>query len=238
MPKGTLYMLPMTLGADEHKNTIPADVIEMSTSLRYFIVENIKTTRRHLRRLDREFPIDDSHFFEMNKHTDQAMIRSFLKPALEGSDIGMISEAGCPGVADPGAEVASIAHELGIRIKPLVGPSSILLTLMGSGFSGQEFCFNGYVPKDRKERIRRLRDFEGDTMRTGKTHLFMDTPFRNNNVLEDLLNELADTTQLCIASNLTMRDEHIQTMSIKEWRDKAYDLSKKPTMFGIGKRQH
>ncbi len=230
-------MLPMTLGAETFVDSIPAEVAKKTTELRYFIVENIKTTRRHLRRLDREFPIDESQFFELNKHTDKTQLQIFLKPALEGHNIGMISEAGCPGVADPGAEIASIAHSMGIRVKPLVGPSSILLTLMGSGFSGQEFCFHGYLEKERRERVKQLKDFESDTYRTGKTHLFMDTPFRNNNVLEDLLNELTDNTLLCIASNLTMPDENIRTMSVRDWRQNAYDLSKKPTMFGIGKFQ-
>src|SRR5690606_12872993 len=148
----------------------------------------------------------------------------FLAPAKDGADIGMISEAGCPGVADPGAELVTVAHEKGIRVHPLVGPSSILLALMGSGFSGQEFTFHGYLPKERKERIRRLKDFEADARRTGYTHIFMDTPFRNMNVLDDLLNELADPTQLCIASNLTLPDESVWTMSVKDWRENAYDL--------------
>lgn len=237
MTKGVLYMIPMTLGSDTIDDTIPSDVRLKTTALRFFIVENIKTARRYLRRLDREFPIDDSTFFELNKRTDPSMIQTFLKPAKEGHSIGMISEAGCPGVADPGAEVVSRAHESGIHVHPMVGPSSILLALMGSGFSGQEFCFHGYLPKDRKERIRTLKDYEGDTLRNGKTHLFMDTPFRNMNVLEDLLNELNDNTLLSIASNITMPDENIRTLSVKDWRKNAYDLSKKPTIFGIGKFQ-
>ncbi len=230
-------MIPMTLGAETINDSIPADVQQQMSSLRYFIVENIKTARRYLRRVDREFPIDESIFFELNKRTDSALIRTFLKPALDGHSIGVISEAGCPGVADPGAEVVARAHEMGIWVKPLVGPSSILLALMGSGFSGQEFCFHGYLPKDRKDRIYQMKNFEMDTLRTGRTNLFMDTPFRNMNVLEDLLNELGDSTQLCIASNITLPDENIRTMSVKNWRENAYDLAKKPTIFAIGKFQ-
>lgn len=237
MPKGTLYMIPTSLGGEGINDILPLDVQSQCTQLRHFIVENVKTTRRYLRRLDREFPIDDSQFFELNKHTDSGLIRSYLKPALEGHDIGMISEAGCPGVADPGAEIAGMAHQLGIRVKPMVGPSSILLTLMASGFSGQQFTFHGYLPKDRKDRIRSIKDFEGEALRHGSTHLFMDTPFRNMNVLDDLLNELSDGTLLCIASNITLHDENVRTMSVADWREKAYDLNKKPTMFAIGKLQ-
>lgn len=230
-------MIPTTLGGEGVHDVIPSDVQQKCIQIRHFIVENIKTIRRYLRRMDREFPIDDSQFFELNKHTDAGSIRQFLKPILAGEDMAMISEAGCPGVADPGAEIAAIAHQMGIRIKPLVGPSSILLTLMGSGFSGQQFTFHGYLPKERKDRIRSLKDYESDAFRTGATHLFMDTPFRNMNVLDDLLNELSDATMICIASNLTLHDENIRTMSVADWREKAYDLAKKPTMFAIGKIQ-
>jgi len=230
-------MLPTLLGGENAADVIPNEVLNRTTQLRCFVVENIKTARRYLRKLDREFPIDDSTFFILNKKTDPAEIRKFLKPALQGEDIGVLSEAGCPGIADPGAALVSVAHEMSIQVKPLVGPSSILLSVMGSGFSGQEFAFHGYLPKDRKDRIRKLRDFEGDTRRTGMTHLFMDTPFRNMNVLEDLLNELNDETMLCIASNLTMPDERIRSMSVKDWRENAYDLNKKPTIFAIGRTQ-
>ncbi|HNR86099.1 MAG TPA: SAM-dependent methyltransferase [Taishania sp.] len=232
---GKLYMIPTTLGGEQVNDVIPQTVQQLIAGLRYFIVEDIKSARRYLRRVDRNFPIDDSVFFELNKRTDEKSIISYLKPAKDGHNIGVISEAGCPGVADPGAEVVELAHEIGIRVAPLVGPSSILLALMGSGFSGQEFTFHGYLPKERKERIKLLKDFEANTRRTGYTHIFMDTPFRNMNVLDDLLNELADTTKLCIASNITLPDESVWTMTVAQWREKAYDLSKKPTMFLIGK---
>lgn len=232
---GKLYMVPTTLGGEQINDVIPESVQHLISGLRHFVVEDIKSARRYLRRIDRSFPIDDSVFFELNKRTELKDLSRFLKPAREGYSIGMISEAGCPGVADPGAELVALAHEEGIRVMPLVGPSSILLALMGSGFSGQEFTFHGYLPKDRKDRVRRLKDFEADARRTGYTHIFMDTPFRNMNVLDDLLNELADTTMLCIASNITLPDESVWTMSVGEWRNKAYDLSKKPALFLIGK---
>lgn len=232
---GKLYMIPTTLGGEQINDVIPEGTQQIISELRHFIVEDIKSARRYLRRVDRNFPIDESVFFELNKRTEEKSLQSFLKPAKEGNSIGVISEAGCPGVADPGAEIVAIAHEMGIRVAPLVGPSSILLALMGSGFSGQEFTFHGYLPKERKDRIKKLKDFEAYTRRTGYTHIFMDTPFRNMNVLEDLLNELADTTKLCIASNLTLPDESVWTMTVEQWREKAYDLSKKPAMFLIGK---
>lgn len=237
MAKGNIYLLPITLGGERIEDVIPQEVINKTVSLRFFAVENIKTARRYLRKLDRNFPIDDSTFFILNKKTEVSQLNDMLKPTLEGNDIGILSEAGCPGIADPGAELVALAHTKGIHVKPLVGPSSILLALMGSGFSGQEFSFHGYLPKDRKERIHALKNFEADTRRNGTSHLFMDTPFRNMNVLEDLLNELSDATMLCIASNITMTSENIQTHSVLDWRDRAYDLDKKPTIFIIGKPQ-
>jgi 16S rRNA (cytidine1402-2'-O)-methyltransferase len=232
---GKLYMIPTTLGGEQINDVIPESVQQLIAGMRHFIVEDIKSARRYLRRVDRNFPIDDSVFFELNKRTELKDLNRYLKPAKEGHNIGVISEAGCPGVADPGADVVALAHEEGIRVAPLVGPSSILLALMGSGFSGQEFTFHGYLPKDRKDRVKHLKDFEADTRRSGHTHIFMDTPFRNMNVLDDLLNELANTTQLCIASNITLPDESVWTMNVEQWREKAYDLSKKPTIFLIGR---
>ncbi len=237
MATGTIYLIPTTLGGETTNDITPEAVRAQVIELRCFIVESVKSARRYLRKLDRTFPIDDCRFFELNKKTDAGAIYSYIKPAKEGENIGVLSEAGCPGVADPGAAVVRLAHEENIRVQPFVGPSSILLALMGSGFSGQNFAFHGYLPKDRKDRIREMKNFEGDTRRNGATHLFMDTPFRNMNVLDDLLNELSDNTMLCIASNITLPAESIKTMSIKDWRENAYDLSKKPAIFAIGKVQ-
>lgn len=230
-------MIPTTLGGETTSDIIPEDVKKQAIELRHFIVEDLKSARRFLRKLDRTFPIDESTFFVLNKRTDIGEIYTFLKPAMEGHSIGVMSDAGCPGIADPGASVVSIAHEKSIPVKPLVGPSSILMALMGSGFSGQNFSFHGYLPKERKDRIAAMKRFEGDCFRTGTTHIFMDTPFRNMNVLDDMLNNLTDPTQLCIASNITLLTESIITMTVKEWRNNAYDLAKKPAMFLIGKRQ-
>jgi len=231
---GNLYLIPNTLGGESVSDILPADVQKIATSLRYFAVEEIKSARRLLRKMDRTFPIDDSQFFIINKHMKESELMKILLILIKGENIGIISEAGCPGVADPGAELVALAHTQNIKIVPLVGPSSILLALMASGFSGQEFSFHGYLPRERKERIKKLKDFEMDTKRSGKTHIFMDTPFRNMHVLEDMLNDLGDSCQLCSASNVTLLTEQIRTMSVKDWREKAYDIGKIPAIFLIG----
>lgn len=237
MTNGKIYLIPNTLGGESTKDIIPQEVAELATSLRIFAVEDVKSARRLLRKIDREFPIDDCQFFELNKRTPIEELHKILRVLSPESSIGVISEAGCPGVADPGAELVALAQQRKIEVVPLVGPSSILLALMGSGFSGQNFAFHGYLPKERKDRIKKLKDFEGDSRRNGTTHIFMDTPFRNMNVLDDLLNELADPTMVCIASNITLPDASIKTMSVKNWREEAYDLAKIPTMFLIGTSQ-
>ena len=231
---GTLYILPNTLGGESISDIIPNDVVEKAISLRHFVVENIKSARRVLRKMDREFPIDESMFVEMNKRSTEQDTMKSLQWLIAGNNVGVISDAGCACVADPGAEIVSLAHSQKIAVIPFVGPSSILLALMGSGFSGQNFSFHGYLPKDRKERIRTLKTYEFDSRKKGYTQIFMDTPYRNMNVLEDLLNELADHTQLCIASNITLHNQRIRTMSVEDWREHAYDLSKSPCVFLIG----
>lgn len=231
---GTLYILPNTLGGESISDIIPNDVVEQAISLRHFVVENIKSARRVLRKMNREFPIDESMFIEMNKRSTERDTMKSLQWLISGNNVGVISDAGCACVADPGAEIVSLAHSQKIAVIPFVGPSSILLSLMGSGFSGQNFSFHGYLPKDRKERIRTLKTFEFESRKKGYTQIFMDTPYRNMNVLEDLLNELADQTQLCIASNITLHNQRIRTMSVEDWRKNAYDLSKSPCVFLIG----
>lgn len=237
MSSGKIYLVPNTLGGESTSDILPADVIQKAIQLRHFAVEDIKSARRLLRKMDRSFQIDECLFYELNKRTDKQNLQKIIRELKSGHDVGVISEAGCPGIADPGAELIALAHEDKIQVCPMVGPSSILLALIGSGFNGQHFSFNGYLPKERKDRVRRLKDFEADSRRTGYTHIFMDTPFRNMNVLDDLLNDLTDHTMLCIASNLTLHEERIQTMSIKEWREHAYDLAKIPALFLIGQKQ-
>ncbi len=235
---GTLYLIPNTLGGESIQQIIPQDVVSLAIELRHFAVEDIKSARRLLRKFDRNFPIDESTFFHISKKKKQDNIPSILNKLRAGNSVGIISDAGCAGIADPGAELVAAAHEEELRIEPLVGPSSILLALIASGFNGQDFAFHGYLPKDRKDRINKMKDFEGDTRRNNRTHIFMDTPFRNMNVLEDLLNELGDNTMLCIAHNLTCHNGSTRTYSVKDWREKAYDLEKNPTIFIIGNSQH
>lgn len=231
---GNLYIIPNTLGGESIEDIIPSEVTLKASGIRHFIVENLKSSRRLLRKMDRQFPIDESLFIEMNKRSTEQDTMKGLHWLIEGKDVGVISDAGCACVADPGAEIVALAHSQKIAVIPLVGPSSILLSLMGSGFSGQQFTFHGYLPKERKERIRTLKTYEFEARKKGYTQIFMDTPFRNMNVLEDLLNELADHTQLCIASNITLHNQRIRSMSVEDWRENAYDLSKSPCVFLIG----
>ena len=231
---GNLYIIPNTLGGESLEDIIPSEVTLKASGIRYFIVENLKSSRRLLRKMDRQFPIDESMFIEMNKRSTEQDTMKGLQWLMAGNDVGVISDAGCACVADPGADIVSLAHSQKIAIIPLVGPSSILLSLMGSGFSGQNFSFHGYLPKDRKDRIKTLKIYEFESRKKGYTQIFMDTPYRNMNVLEDLLNELADHTQICIASNITLHNQRIRTMSVEDWRENAYDLSKSPCVFLIG----
>jgi len=232
--KGRLYLIPTTLGDCSLDAVIPRDVQDIVKYLRYFIVENVRSARRYLRRIDKDFPIDDSFFFELNKHTKQVDLIFFISPLKEGFSIGLLSEAGCPAVADPGSSLVSLAHKLDIQVCPLVGPSSILLALMGSGFSGQQFTFHGYLPKEQTIRVKMLKEFETHTRKTGQTHIFMETPFRNNHLVSDLLEHLADQTKLCIASNLSTPQEFICTMNVSSWKNKQYDFSKQPSLFLLG----
>jgi len=234
---GKLYLIPNTLGGESLMDIIPAEVIKLATSLRFFAVEEIKSARRLLRKMDREFPIDACTFYTINKTTKESDLMDMLLTLTKGEHLGIISEAGCAGIADPGADLVFLAHTQKIEVVPMVGPSSILLALIGSGFSGQNFTFHGYLPRERKDRIKKMKDMEMDTRRKGGTHIFMDTPFRSMHVLEDLLNECADSTQLGIAANLTLPSQRIQTMSVIDWRENAFDISKIPVIFLIGTGQ-
>ncbi len=234
MAHGKVYLIPNTLGGEVLENIIPPAVIEIEKDLRFFAVEDVKSARRLLRKMDRTFPIDDSEFVVLNKNTRSPELYPLIKQLKAGNSVGIISEAGCAGIADPGAALVALAHEEEIQICPTVGPSSILLTLIGSGFNGQQFTFHGYLPKEKKERIRKMKEMEQRAKRTRETHLFMDTPFRSMHVLSDLLTELSSDTMLCIAANLTLPTEHIRTLSIKEWQSNDFDIGKVPAIFAIG----
>jgi len=233
MEKGKVYMIPTTLGDSTINSVIPKDVQQIIIDTKFFIVENIKTTRRFLKRVEREIDINELEFFVLNKHTSPNELESFLNPALEGNNIGVISEAGCPGIADPGSDIVSIAHSKNIKVTPLVGPSSILLALIASGMNGQNFSFNGYLPKERNLRIRRIKEIERLAMQ-GVTQIFMETPFRNNHLIEDLLKQCSPNTTLCIAANISLENEFIKSKKISDWKNNTPDLNKKPCMFLIG----
>jgi 16S rRNA (cytidine1402-2'-O)-methyltransferase len=228
-------MIPTTIGdvKDNPKDQIAPSNLIITTRLRHFIVENIKTTRRFLRQLDPEFDIDKSYFSILNKHTNSNEIQNFLQPCRDGENIGLISEAGCPGIADPGATIVSIAHKENIRVIPLIGPSSIFMALMASGLSGQNFCFHGYLPIDKSLRIKKIKQLSSSCM-NGSSQIFMETPFRNDSLLTDLLKNLNENIMLCIASNISSNGEFIKTLSIKSWKQNIPKLNKKPSIFIIG----
>lgn len=231
---GILFLIPNTLGDNAPDEVMPQKVMETAKRLRHFIVEDVRTVRRYLRRIDRTFPIDDSQFFELNQHTDRSKIEPYLKPLLDGNDMGIISEAGCPAVADPGADIVALAHRKGIRVVPLVGPSSILLAQMASGFNGQSFAFVGYLPIEAAERQKRLRKLEHRAKEENQTQLFIETPYRNMKLFDELTATLKGDTRLCIACDITLESEYIETRTIGEWKQKKpQDLNKRPTIFGI-----
>lgn len=232
MSKGRVYLIPNVLGETEVSTSIPQHVISLSEKLRYFIVENIKVARRYLRKMHPDFPINDATFFELNKHTNLNDVKRFLAPAKEGHDIGIISDAGCPGIADPGSIIVKLAHEQDINVIPLVGPSSILLALISSGFNGQNFTFHGYLPKDKNERSNTLRQYEKWAKQA--TQIFMDTPYRNMAVLEDILASCQSNTLLCIACDITLKSEFIKTKPISYWKKHQPNLHKRPCLFLIG----
>ena len=230
-----IYLIPTTLGDTDINSVLPQLNAEVIHRLRYYVVENIRTARRFLRQVDRELVIDDLTFFELNQHTDINTLLSNMRDAW-GNDIGVISEAGCPAVADPGAFIVAEAHRRHIQVKPLVGPSSILMSVMASGFNGQSFAFNGYLPIEKNERTARIRALETRAHREHQTQLFIETPYRNVALVDELCRTLQPGTKLCIASAITTDDEWIETRSIAEWRKMLPldRLNKKPTIFLVG----
>ncbi len=234
MSKGKLYLIPTPLG-ESTAHTIPEYVITVIHQLNCFIAERPKTARRFLKEIKTPVAFPDMTFFELNKRTDPNELSNFLRPALEGTDIGLLSEAGVPGVADPGAEMVALAHKHGIEVVPLVGPSSILLALMASGLSGQRFAFHGYLPIKRPERVKELAKLESLSQRTGQTQIFIETPYRNNDWLKDAINSLSSNIFLCVAADLSLSSQYIATKSVKDWKKGTLpDLHKRPAIFLIG----
>ncbi len=231
MTFGKLYLIPVPLGNDS-LHTIPEYAIQIAHRLDIFIVEKVRTARRFLSASKTPIVIDTMQFFELNKRTAPEEIKHFLKPCQEGKDVGLMTEAGCPGVADPGALVVQKAHQLGIEVIPLVGPSSILLAVMASGMNGQQFTFNGYLPIKTPERIKALKRLEQLALKHNQTQVFIETPYRNNALFQDILKHLSASTLLGVACDLTLESQYIKTASVEQWKQlKTPDLHKRPVVF-------
>lgn len=227
----TIFLIPTVLAPDTQESVLSPQIKEVIEQLNTFFVEDIRSARRFISSLKIGKVIDEITFFELNKDTPREQTLKQLK-ALK-IDAGIISEAGCPGVADPGAVAVGIAHQLNFKVVPLVGPSSILMALMGSGFNGQSFVFHGYLPIDKPQKIKALKVLEQEAKKKIQTQIFMETPYRNNQMFEDILQNLSSETLLCVAANITAEDEMIKTMPVREWKKNKPDLHKKPTIFLI-----
>lgn len=230
-----LYLLPVTLGETSIERVLPTYNKEILLGIKHFIVEDIRSARRFLKKVERSINIDELTFYPLNKHTSPEDISGYLKPLTEGNPMGVISEAGCPAVADPGADVVAIAQRKNLKVVPLVGPSSIILSVMGSGFNGQSFAFHGYLPIEPNERAKRIKTLEQRVYSENQTQLFIETPYRNHKMMEDIIKNCRPQTKLCIAANITCEGEFIKTKTIKEWQGKLPDLNKIPCIFLIYK---
>ena len=227
---GRIYLIPVTLGGDDFLRVIPGKVISLTMELRHFIVEDIRSARRYLRMIDREFPIDETHFYELNEHTTESEITNYLDPAIKGYDMGIMSEAGLPGVADPGAMAIALAHRKGLTVSPLSGPSSIIMALISSGLNGQNFTFNGYLPVKPAERAAKLRELE-KVAGTGVAQIFMETPYRNQKMLETILSTCRSDTLLCIAADISLPTESVKTKRIALWKNDPPELKDRLVVF-------
>jgi len=232
---GFLYLIPVTLGDTTISKVIPDGNKDVILGIKYFIVENVRTARRFLKKTEPSINIDDLTFYELNKHTDRTQIDNYLKPISEGHSIGLMSEAGVPAIADPGADVVAIAQRNKIKVIPLVGPSSIFLSLMASGFNGQSFAFHGYLPIDNGERVKKIKQMENRIFNEDQTQLFIETPYRNEKLVNDILKNCSPSVKLCIAINITCEDEYIKTLSVKDWVKHLPDMHKKTCIFLIYK---
>ena len=227
---GKLYLLPNTLGNADVNGVIPAEVLVCIQKLHIFASENPQNTRRFLKKINKAIVLDELTFLELNEHTTQREIESYI-PYLEKEDVGIISEAGCPGIADPGAELVALAHQHGYPVVPLVGPSSILLALIASGLNGQNFSFNGYLPIKQHERQKCLKNYERQSATENRTQIFIETPYRNQKLFEEMLHTLNPQTKLSIACDITNENEYIKTMKIQDWRKEKPEIHKRPAIF-------
>lgn len=229
--KPTLWLLPSSMSDGPVSDVLPARNIEVARSLRYFIVENVRTARRFLKRCDPSIDINELTFFVLNTHTHPEELATMLEPMDAGHDMGVISEAGCPAIADPGADIVALVHERGYNVEPLVGPSSIILGLMASGFNGQSFAFLGYLPIDARQRGERLKEMERRIMRENQTQIFIETPYRNNRLIAELVKALPAGLKLCAASDLTGARQLVTTQTLGRWASARYDYDKTPTIY-------
>ncbi len=231
MPQTALYLIPVTLGDTPIDQVLPAYNREVIASIRHFVVENVRSARRFLKKSNPDICIDDLTFYELNRHTAETEVSSFLAPLRKGVSVGIISEAGCPAVADPGAAVVAIAQREHLPVVPLVGPSSILMSLMASGFNGQSFAFQGYLPIEAGERAKRIKQLEQRVYTEDQTQIFIETPYRNHKMVEDLVRTCRPGTRLCVAANISCPDENIRTLTLGEWAKEKYNLQKTPAIF-------
>jgi 16S rRNA (cytidine1402-2'-O)-methyltransferase len=232
---GKLYLIPVPLGENDPTEVLPQTIKRTIEFIDDYIVENEKTARRFIKAIHPGKIQAALHLSALNKHTEASEHKQMIQPCLEGKNVGLMSEAGCPGVADPGAAIVKLAHEKGIQVVPLVGPSSILLAVMGSGMNGQSFAFNGYLPIDKGEKKSALKNFEMLSQNKNQSQLFIETPYRNNKLLEDLLHTLQPNTHLCIAADLTLPTEFIKTLRVQDWKKVKVDLHNRPAIFIIHK---
>ena len=232
---GKLYLIPVTMGDADPTDVLPQTVTRAVGFIDHYIVENEKTARRSIKGIMPEKVQSSLHLSVLNKHTDAADHNQMLKPCFEGFNVGLMSEAGCPGIADPGAAIVKLAHEKGIQVVPLVGPSSILLAMMASGMNGQSFAFHGYLPIDKGEKKSALKNLEKLSGDRNQSQIFIETPYRNNKLIEDLIQTLQPNTHLCIAADITLPTEFIKTQRIADWKKAKIDLDKRPAIFIIHK---
>lgn len=230
---GKLYLIPTTLGESDPMDVLPQTVKRAIDFIDDYIVENEKTARKFIKSIQPEKVQATLRLSPLNKHTEKSEHNDMIKPLLEGKNIGLMSEAGCPGVADPGSVIVKLAHEKGIQVVPLVGPSSILLAIMASGMNGQSFAFNGYIPIDKADKKAALKSLEKLSQDKNQSQIFIETPYRNNKMLEDILQAIQPSTYLCIASDITLPTEYIKTMRASEWKNAKIDLHNRPTIFII-----
>lgn len=233
MNKGKLYLIPTILGKGTQDATLPSTILKSIKEIDIFIVENLRTARRHIKKIYREKDIDATTFYSYGKHDTLSLEEDFLPHILSGQNVGLLSEAGLPCIADPGSKIVEYAHNFQIDVVPFVGPSSILLALMASGMNGQNFAFTGYLPIDKSDRTRALRNLESLTKKTGQTQIFMETPYRNHQLFDTIIKVCSNNTKLCIASDITLPSENIKTKTIAEWKQEKININKKPAIFLI-----